>query len=105
MEIYVATKVDDYKTGKISRRQLIEALTVAATTAYAEGAKAADADPALKVALVNHVSYTCTNFQQAALACAGTVLLESGPGQATRCAPGTPSSSSRPPPPTRCASG
>ena len=66
MEIYVATKVDDYKTGKISRRQLIEALTMAATTVYAEGAKAADADPALKVALVNHVSYTCPNFQQAA---------------------------------------
>jgi len=66
MEAYVAKRVDDYKTGRIGRRQLIETLTAAATTIYADGAKAAVADPALKVALVNHVSYTCPNFRQAA---------------------------------------
>jgi catechol 2,3-dioxygenase-like lactoylglutathione lyase family enzyme len=66
MEGFVAQKLDDYKAGKISRRRLIEMLTLAATTAYAQGAKAATSNPALKVALVNHVSYSCANFQQAA---------------------------------------
>jgi catechol 2,3-dioxygenase-like lactoylglutathione lyase family enzyme len=66
MEGFVAQKIDDYKTGKISRRRLIETLTLAATTLYAQDAKAASSNPALKVALVNHVSYTCPNFQQAA---------------------------------------
>jgi catechol 2,3-dioxygenase-like lactoylglutathione lyase family enzyme len=63
---FVAQKIDDYKTGKISRRRFIEALTLAATTLYAQNAKDAASGPALKVALVNHVSYTCPNFQQAA---------------------------------------
>jgi catechol 2,3-dioxygenase-like lactoylglutathione lyase family enzyme len=67
MQSFVAKKVDDYQSGRITRRQLIETLTVAAATAYtAEGAKAAAADPALRVALVNHISYTCPNFKQAA---------------------------------------
>ena len=66
MEGFVAQKLDDYKAGKIGRRRLIEMLTLAATTAYAQDAKAATSNPALKVALVNHVSYTCPNFQQAA---------------------------------------
>jgi len=67
METFVANKVDEYRAGRISRRQLIETLTVATATAYtAEGAKAAAADPTLKVALVNHISYTCPDFKQAA---------------------------------------
>ncbi len=67
MKAFVAAKVDDYRSGRISRRQLIETLTIAATSAFtARGAKAAAADPALKIALVNHVSYTCPNFKQAA---------------------------------------
>ena len=67
MEAFVANRVDEYQQGRISRRQLIESLTVAAATAYtAEGAKAAAADPTLKIALVNHISYTCPNFKQAA---------------------------------------
>src|SRR5258706_783707 len=66
MEGLVAQKIDDYKPGKISRRRLIETLTLAATTVYAKDANAAASNPSLKVALVNHVSYTCPNFQQAA---------------------------------------
>jgi catechol 2,3-dioxygenase-like lactoylglutathione lyase family enzyme len=65
MEGFVAHKLNDYANGKISRRGLIEALTLAATTAYAGTAKAADS-PGLKMALINHVSYTCPNFKQAA---------------------------------------
>jgi len=67
MEGFIATKLDDFAQGKISRRKLIETLTLAATALYAtEDAKAASPDPALKVALVNHVSYTCPNFKEAA---------------------------------------
>ena len=67
MEGFIATKLDDFAQGKISRRKLIETLTSAVTAlCAAEDAKAASADPALKVALVNHVSYTCPNFKEAA---------------------------------------
>ena len=67
MEGFIATKLDDFAQGKISRRKLIETQTLAATALYAtEDAKAASPDPALKVALVNHVSYTCPNFKEAA---------------------------------------
>src|SRR6516164_5508787 len=65
MEGFVAKHVHDYQTGKISRRRLIEILTLAATSAGA--GRAAGAEPAgLDVALVNHVSYTCPDFHKAA---------------------------------------
>jgi hypothetical protein len=63
MEGYVATKLDEFDRGKISRRRLIEALTLVATSAYAtDGAKAQAGG--LKVAHVNHISYSCPNFRQ-----------------------------------------
>ena len=66
MESFVATKLNDFEKGKISRRGLIESLTVAATTLYAGAAKSAEADPALRVALVNHISFDCPDYQQTA---------------------------------------
>ncbi|HWN49737.1 MAG TPA: VOC family protein [Xanthobacteraceae bacterium] len=66
MEGFVAKQVHDYQDGKISRRRLIEVLTLAATTAYA-GRKADAAEQSgLDAALVNHVSYTCPDFRRAA---------------------------------------
>jgi catechol 2,3-dioxygenase-like lactoylglutathione lyase family enzyme len=66
MEGFVAKHVHDYQNGKISRRRLIEILTVAATTAYAgKGARAAEPS-GLDAALVNHVSYTCPDYRRAA---------------------------------------
>jgi catechol 2,3-dioxygenase-like lactoylglutathione lyase family enzyme len=66
MEGFVASHVDDYQNGKISRRRLIEILTLAATTAYA-GERARGAEQSrLEAALVNHVSYTCPDFRRAA---------------------------------------
>jgi hypothetical protein len=65
MEGFVAQKLNDYTTGKMSRRGLIETLALAATTVYAGGAKAAES-PGLTVALINHISYTCPDFKQAA---------------------------------------
>jgi hypothetical protein len=67
MEGFVAQKLNDFETGKISRRKLIETLTLAATTAgAADAAKAQSADPTLKAQLINHFSYTCPNFREAA---------------------------------------
>ncbi len=68
MQAFVATKLDDYTKGKISRRQLLESLTVAAAaTAAAGGANAAPApNRALKAALVNHISYQCPDFHRVA---------------------------------------
>src|SRR5262249_16603277 len=65
MEGFVAHKLNEYATGKLTRRALIETLTLAATTAYASNAKAAE-QPGIKLALVNHISYNCPNFRQAA---------------------------------------
>jgi catechol 2,3-dioxygenase-like lactoylglutathione lyase family enzyme len=66
MEGFVAHQLAEFEQGKISRRKLIETLTLAVTTAYtAEHAGAAE-QPGLKVALINHISYTCPNFRQAA---------------------------------------
>jgi catechol 2,3-dioxygenase-like lactoylglutathione lyase family enzyme len=67
MEAFFATKLDEFAKGKISRRALLETLTVAATTTYATGAaNAAAPDPALKIALINHISYNCPDFKKAA---------------------------------------
>jgi catechol 2,3-dioxygenase-like lactoylglutathione lyase family enzyme len=66
MEGFVAHKLNEFEQGKISRRKLIETLTFAATTAYAAGSAGAAESAGLKTALVNHVSYTCPNFRQAA---------------------------------------
>jgi catechol 2,3-dioxygenase-like lactoylglutathione lyase family enzyme len=65
MEGFVAKHVHDYQNGKINRRRLIEILTLAATTAYAEK-NAAAAPSGVEAALVNHVSYTCPDFRKAA---------------------------------------
>jgi len=66
MDGFVAKKLDDYRTGRISRRRLIQTLTAAASAAAAGSATATTPDPALKIGLVNHVSYTCPDFRRAA---------------------------------------
>jgi catechol 2,3-dioxygenase-like lactoylglutathione lyase family enzyme len=66
MEGFVAHKLNEFETGKISRRKLIEALTLVATAGASGAASAQTAAPALKVALVNHISYTVPDFKQTA---------------------------------------
>jgi len=66
MEGFVAKHVHDYQNGRISRRSLIEILTLAVTTAHAEGSADAAEQSGLDAALVNHVSYTCPDFRRAA---------------------------------------
>jgi catechol 2,3-dioxygenase-like lactoylglutathione lyase family enzyme len=64
MEGFAAHKLNEFENGKISRRRLIETLTLAATTAYA--ADSANAASPRDVSLVNHISYTCPDFHKAA---------------------------------------
>ncbi len=66
MEGFVAQKLNDFETGKISRRRLIETLTFAATTVYAADSATAQAESPLKAQLINHISYTCPDFKKAA---------------------------------------
>ena len=64
---FAATKLNEFEEGKISRRKLIETLTLAATAAGAAGtANAAQAQTGVTTPCINHVSYTCPNFKQAA---------------------------------------
>src|SRR5215471_10899636 len=67
MQGFAATKLSEFEKGKISRRTLIETLTLAVTSMCAADANAAQAaaPKGVKAALVNHVSYTCPNFKQA----------------------------------------
>lgn len=66
MEGFVAKHVHDYQNGKISRRRLIETLTLAVTSAGAATRAGAAEQSGLNAALVNHVSYTCPDFRKAA---------------------------------------
>jgi catechol 2,3-dioxygenase-like lactoylglutathione lyase family enzyme len=66
MEGFAAQKLNEFETGKISRRKLIETLTFAATAAAGTGAAAAQGAPSpLKAELINHISYTCPDFKKA----------------------------------------
>ena len=61
-----ATKLEEFEQGKINRRQLIQTLTVAATATGAASSAQAAQQVGVTPALINHVSYTCPNFKQAA---------------------------------------
>jgi catechol 2,3-dioxygenase-like lactoylglutathione lyase family enzyme len=66
MEGFVAKQVHDYQNGRISRRRLVEILTLAVTTTCAGKSAGAAEQSGLDAALVNHVSYTCPDFRKAA---------------------------------------
>ena len=67
MHGFAAAKLNEFEQGTISRRTLIETLTLAVTSMCAGEANAAQAAAprGVKAALVNHVSYTCPDFKQA----------------------------------------
>jgi catechol 2,3-dioxygenase-like lactoylglutathione lyase family enzyme len=73
MEGFVAQKLNEFENGKLSRRRLIEQLTLAATSLYAADSATAQADQTLKaqaprgfkVLGVNHISYTCPDYTRA----------------------------------------
>jgi len=66
METFAVLKLQEFEQGKISRRGLIETLVAAATATGAAGAAQAAQQSGVKASNVNHVSYTCPNYRQAA---------------------------------------
>ena len=62
---FVATKLQEFEQGKISRRRLIEVLTAAATSVGTASAaqKAPAGQPGLKIALVNQYLLHLSQFQ------------------------------------------
>jgi len=63
MQQIIAKLVDEFTQGKLTRRQLIQNLTVAATAAAAGSAQAAAAEgKVLPATNINHVSYQVTDY-------------------------------------------
>ena len=59
MEQIIAKLVQDFELGKLNRRQLIQCLTAAATTAATAGAVAGEG---FKAVAVNHISYQVADY-------------------------------------------
>lgn len=59
MEQIIAKLVQDFELGKLSRRQLIRSLTVAATAAASAGAAE---NTGFKAVTVNHISYQVADY-------------------------------------------
>jgi catechol 2,3-dioxygenase-like lactoylglutathione lyase family enzyme len=66
MKEFAARQLAAFERGQISRRRLVETLTLAATASASAARAAAPPDPALKFSIVNHISYTCPDFRRAA---------------------------------------
>jgi catechol 2,3-dioxygenase-like lactoylglutathione lyase family enzyme len=65
MESIIAKLLQDFEQGKMSRRQLIQSLAVAASAAAAVTPAIADAPPdvpAFKAVAVNHISYQVADY-------------------------------------------
>src|SRR5262249_3484566 len=66
MENFIAKLLKDFENGKMSRRQLIQTVAVAAAV-YGAGEEAANAAPStgFKTIAVNHISYSCPDYTKA----------------------------------------
>src|SRR5262249_19859688 len=66
MERFIFKAVKDFEDGKMSRRQLIQTIAVAAAV-YGAGEEAANAAPSdgFKTIAVNHISYQCPDYTKA----------------------------------------
>ncbi|HYL38045.1 MAG TPA: VOC family protein [Bryobacteraceae bacterium] len=62
MQHIIAKLVEDFEQGKISRRQLIQSLTVAATAACAAIAAPAGGRKGFQAVAVNHISYQVHDY-------------------------------------------
>ena len=66
MENFIAKVLKDFENGKMSRRQAIQTIAVAAAV-YGAGEEAANAAPStgFKTIAVNHISYSCPDYTKA----------------------------------------
>jgi catechol 2,3-dioxygenase-like lactoylglutathione lyase family enzyme len=68
MEDIIAKLVQDFEQGKMSRRQLVQSLTITAAAAVAPttvlGAEAPKPTGKLEAGYVNHISYSCNDYKK-----------------------------------------
>ena len=64
MEHLIATLLQDFEQGKMTRRQLIQSLALTATAASAVGSAAAADTPVAKAVSINHVSYQVADYKK-----------------------------------------
>ena len=82
MEQIIDRLVRDFEQGKLNRRQLIQSLTVAASTAVAASA----ADPApFKAVTVNHISYQVADYARTRDFYAGLLGMEVSHDDGRQC--------------------
>src|SRR5215471_10392378 len=82
MEHIIDRLVRDFETGKLSRRQLVQSLAVAASAATA----AAPADPApFKAVTVNHISYQVADYAKTRDFYAGLLGMEVSHDDGRQC--------------------
>jgi catechol 2,3-dioxygenase-like lactoylglutathione lyase family enzyme len=82
MEQIIDRLVRDFEQGKLSRRQLIQSLTVAASSAVAANA----ADPApFKAVTVNHISYQVADYAKTRDFYAGLLGMEVSHDDGRQC--------------------
>jgi catechol 2,3-dioxygenase-like lactoylglutathione lyase family enzyme len=62
MEHIIATLLQDFEQGKMTRRQLIQSLALTATAASTVGTAATADTPIAKVVYINHVSYQVADY-------------------------------------------
>jgi catechol-2,3-dioxygenase len=61
MERVIEKFIEDFESGKMSRRQLIQSLALAATSSAAGAASASDAN-VVKATYINHISYQVADY-------------------------------------------
>ena len=64
MEHLIATLLQDFEQGRMTRRQLIQTLALTATAASAVGKAAAADTPVAKALAINHVSYQVADYKK-----------------------------------------
>ena len=64
MENIIANLLKDFESGKMTRRQLIQSLALAATAASAAGAAQGPASKGFKTVSVNHISYQVADYRK-----------------------------------------
>src|SRR3954451_20084454 len=64
VEHLIATLLQEFERGKMSRRQLIQSLGLAATAASAHSSAAAAASGGLKMTGVDHISYRVADYKR-----------------------------------------
>ena len=81
MERFIADLVKAYESGKIDRREFCKTVTLAATVYAAGDAAKAQAPRGFKMIGINHISYTCPDYNKVRDWYISVLGMESTPGK------------------------